>query len=239
MPPPERREVAPPRSPFGAEPPPPSPPPAPPPAPAAAPPPSDEKLFAPEDPAEGCASGDCVPAAAQPEPAPALVLESPLPPASPTADQWRAAVDRVRKASTRHGASLAFGRLLWIRPGEVALAYPRSASFHKATITAQSGRALIEKALTEHFGAPTRLVVEEAAELAAAAAPSLAEEEAKNRDEHEKSTDAMVRAHPAVRAALRHLGGEVEHIQVFDRPRPDALQGEDEVPEPPEQTRPE
>jgi hypothetical protein len=187
-------------------------------------------MFAPEDPPEGCASGDCVPEPAE------LKLEEPEPPppaptaAAPTADQWRAAVERVRRASTRHGASLAFGRLLWIRPGEVALAYPRSADFHKATIAAQSGRQLIEKLLAEHFGAPTRLVIEEAPELAAAAAPSLAEEDAKTRDAHEKSTDAMVRSHPSVRAALRLLGGEVEHIQVLDRPRADASgpEGEDE-----------
>jgi hypothetical protein len=196
----------------------------------------DSKLFAPEDPPEGCASGDCVP-----EPAELKLVEPEAPPpaapaAAPAADQWRAAVERVRRTSTRHGTSLAFGRLLWIRPGEVALAYPRSAAFHKSTITAQSGRALIEKSLAEHFGAPTRLIIEEAPELAAAAAPSLAEEEAKSRDAHEKSTDAMVRAHPAVRSVLRLLGGEVEHIQVLDRPRPeDALRPEGED----EQTRPE
>jgi len=140
--------------------------------------------------------------------------------------------------STRHGASLAYGRLLWIRPGEVAIAYPRGSDFHRATITAQSGKALIEKTLAEHFGAPTRLLVEEAPELAAAAAPSLAEEEATSRAAHEKSTGAMVRAHPAVRATLRALGGEVEHIQVLDRPRPDAPRAEGED-EPPDQTRPE
>lgn len=199
-------------------------------------PPEPEKLFAPEDPPEGCASGDCVPEPAElklqeePEPPP-----SPAPAAAPTADQWRAAVERVRRTSTRHGASLAFGRLLWIRPGEVALAYPRSADFHKATISAQSGRALVEKVLAEHFGAPTRLVVEEAPELAAAAAPSLAEEDAKSRDAHEKTTGAMVRSHPSVRAALRMLGGEVEHIQVLDRPRADAPRPEGED----EQARPE
>jgi hypothetical protein len=147
-------------------------------------------------------------------------------------------VDRVRAVSVRHGTSLSNGRLLWIRPGEVALAYTRESGLHKSTVTAQSGKALIEKALAEHFGAPTRLVVEEAPELAAAAAPSLAEEEAKSRAAHEKSTDAMVRQHPAVRAALRALGGEVEHIQVLDRPRPDLprADGEDEAPE---QNRPE
>jgi hypothetical protein len=128
-------------------------------------------------------------------------------------------VDRVRKASTRHGASLAFARLLWIRPGEVAVAFPKEAAFHRSTITAQSGKALIEKELAEHFGGPTRLVIEEAPELAAAAGPSLAEEEARSRAAHEKSTDQMVRSHPAVRAALRVLGGEVEHIQILERPR--------------------
>lgn len=188
------------------------------------------RLFPPEGSAEGCASGECLPEAeaeAAPEPSPGPEPEPqqrPLLPSAavPAADRWRGAVDRVKKASTRHGASLAFGRLLWIRPGEVAVAFPKEASFHRSTVSAQSGKALVEKVLAEHFGAPTRLVIEEAADVAAAAAPSLAEEEAQSRAAHEKSTDQMVRAHPAVRTALRLLGGEVEHIQVFDRPRPGA-----------------
>lgn len=143
-------------------------------------------------------------------------------------------MERVRAESSRHGTSLAFGRLLWLRPGEVAVAFPPGAAFQKSNVTGQSGRAVVEKILSEHFGAPTRLVVEEGAELIAAAAPSLAEEEQRSRAEHERSTSAMARNHPAVRAALRALGGEVEHVQVLDRPRGDAprAEGEDEAADP-------
>src|SRR6185295_2622786 len=92
------------------------------PAPAAPPAPADEKLFAPEGSAEGCASGECLPEQAAPPPPSA---------AAPTASQWRPAVDRIRATVPRQGTALAFGRLLWIRAGEVAVAYPKDAGFHK------------------------------------------------------------------------------------------------------------
>ncbi len=153
-----------------------------------------------------------------PEP-PAPVALLARPPASP-AEAWRAAVDKVRAASPRHGASLAFGRLISLRPGEVTLAYPREAGFHRTTIGASTGKTLVEKILAEHFGRPTRMLLEEGTDAAARAAPSIAEQDIKVRADHEKSTDAKVRTHPAMRAVLKLLGGEIEHIQVLERERP-------------------
>ncbi|MBI3182537.1 MAG: hypothetical protein HYZ28_10395 [Myxococcales bacterium] len=121
----------------------------------------------------------------------------------------------MREASPRHAKSLAFGRLIALRPGEVALSFPKDAAFHRATVTA-SGRALLEKTLSEHFGQPTRIVEEEGE-----AEPSLAEEEARDRKARERQAEAEVRAHPAVRSALRILGGEIEYVQVLEEKAPE------------------
>ncbi|MDQ3265060.1 MAG: DNA polymerase III subunit gamma/tau [Myxococcota bacterium] len=185
-----------------------------------------DRLFPQEAGPEGCASGECLPEVADapeledeaPEP-PTQVAQLARPPASPS-EAWRAAVDKVRAASPRHGASLAFGRLISLRPGEVTLAYPREAGFHRTTIGASTGKTLVEKVLAEHFGRPTRMLLEEGTDAAARAAPSIAEQDLKHRADHEKSTDAKVRTHPAMRAVLKLLGGEIEHIQVLERERP-------------------
>jgi hypothetical protein len=216
------------------------------------PPVDDERYFPEEGPAEGCASGECLPDApptplAEPEPeaesvrpfdvhhasraAAPLVASGRDNPRRPLQDRWRAAVDTMRSASGRHAKSLASGRLLWIREGEVALAYPPSQGFHKTTVAGGSGRPIVEKALSEHFGRPTKLVVQDCAEGdkdtagtgVAAGAPgtgliSIAEEDAQERAAHEKSTEGRVRSHPALRATLKHLGGEIEHIQVYESP---------------------
>src|SRR5208282_4311966 len=75
---------------------------------------------------------------------------------------WWAAVESVRAASARHAASLAQGRLVALRPGEVVLAYRPEASFHRTTVTGQSGRAAVERLLAVHFGRPTRIVLDDA-----------------------------------------------------------------------------
>jgi hypothetical protein len=139
-------------------------------------------------------------------------------------------VETVRAASARHAASLAQGRLVALRTGEVVLAYRPEANFHRNAVTSQSGRAAVERLLSEHFGRPTRLLLDDAA--AATAPKSLAEQDAEARAAHEVSTDQTVRGHPAIRAALRILGGELEHIQVLERERTGAP-GSDVIDEPP------
>ncbi|OJH33653.1 hypothetical protein [Cystobacter ferrugineus] len=226
------------------------------PLPAPEPPPiEDERYFPEEGPADGCASGECLPeepppplsefvpsSSSEPEPPPmeaSTPRGAPPAPASmavsgrdnprrPLQDRWRAAVDTMRQASGRHAKSLACGRLLWIREGEVAIAYTPKDGFHKSTVSG-TGRAIVEKALAEHFGRPTKLVVQDCAEgdkaAEGAGGPetgtgliSLAEQDASERAAYEKSTEGRVRAHPAVRATLKLLGGEIEHIQVYDLP---------------------
>ncbi|HYI01177.1 DNA polymerase III subunit gamma/tau [Hyalangium sp.] len=200
----------------------------------------EERLFAEEGSAEGCASGECLPDAPQQESAAAVPPQpTAAAPSQPTAampplastgrdtpslsagERWRAAVEAVKAASPRHGAALAHGRLLWLRPGEVGVAYIAAAAFHRGQVMGGTGRALVEKALSEHFGRPTKLLVEEATGEVAATL-SIAEQEAQARTAHQHTTEGKVRSHPAIRAVLKHLGGEIEHIQVLEPERPAA-----------------
>jgi hypothetical protein len=144
------------------------------------------------------------------------------------AERWRVVVDNVRNVAPRHGASLAFARLLWIRQGEIAVGFTPAHGFHKTTVLSAVGKAAIEKCFLEHFGRPTVLKVEALPEASAAssegsggpapalAGPSIAEQEQADRRRHEQETEAIVRNHPAVRATLKLLGGEIEHVQVLE-----------------------
>jgi len=146
-------------------------------------------------------------------------------------ERWRAAVESVKQSVPRQGKSLAFGRLLWIRPGEIAVGYTKADDFHRSAVSG-SGKGVIERALSDFFQKPTVLLIQNAPDLPPEALPkSLAEQDAQERAVHEKSTDVRVRSHPALRAVLRILGGEVEHIQIYEQERPAVLATQGEVPE--------
>jgi DNA polymerase III subunit gamma/tau len=158
----------------------------------------------------GCATGECLP-----EVAPARAGRDD--PSRPLLERWRAALDTVARESSRHAASLKQGRVLHLREGEVGLAFRPDAGFHRTTVTGQSGRQVVERLLSLHFGRPTRLLVDDRA--APGGEKSLAELDAEERAEHERATGQSVRSHPAIVATLRILGGELEHIQVLERER--------------------
>ncbi|MBN1204976.1 MAG: DNA polymerase III subunit gamma/tau [Myxococcaceae bacterium] len=185
--------------------------------------PVDERLFAEEGSAEGCAAGECLPdTQPEPEAAPSPVGNGRDNPALPAGERWRAAVESVRSTSPRHGTALAHGRLLWLRAGEVGLAYAPTAAFHRGMVTGTTGRPQVEKMLAEHFGRPMKLAVEEATGEGASSTLSIAEQESQARAAHAQNTEGKVRTHPAIRAVLKFLGGEIEHIQVLEPERPPA-----------------
>lgn len=163
----------------------------------------DARLFDPEGSAEGCASGDCLPEKA---------------PAANDADRWKAAVEAVRLASPRHGKSLSHGRLVGLEPGTVRIAFPQDAAFHRSTVFGMS-RQLIEQELTKYFGAPTRVAEDNTTVALKAAAPSIAEEEAKETAARHRDIDARISQHPAIRNVVRLLGGTVEHVQYLEPAR--------------------
>ncbi|MFO0600947.1 MAG: DNA polymerase III subunit gamma/tau [Myxococcaceae bacterium] len=197
-------------------------------------PPPDVKLFAPEGSAEGCASGDCLPGETKPAlveskpptPPPDLApadeeeLEAPRAPA-PTKgpvgddDKWRRAVEALREASPRHGKSLSYARFLGFTPEGVRLAFPQDAAFHRSQVIGMS-RALVESELAKSLGRPVKLLEETNAAALENAPKSIAEVEASDRSSREKGIEERVRAHPALRNVIRHLGGALEHIAYLE-----------------------
>lgn len=126
-------------------------------------------------------------------------------------------MEAVRAVSARHAKSLEYGRVLKLAEGQVLLGFPSEAAFHRATITG-SARPMIEKALSEHFGAPTRITAEQ---LPAGGTPpgaelSLGEQAERRRAEREREVDARARSHPALLETLRVLGGKLEHLKVLE-----------------------
>jgi hypothetical protein len=127
------------------------------------------------------------------------------------------AVNFVRTSSPRLGASLAFGRPVSLGSSELTLAFSKQSAFHRG-IVGGSGRGQIEQMLSAHFGRAVRLRIEDAS--ANSAAPlSPAEREAQQKDARDRELAATVRANPAVQAALRLLGGEIEQMQLLENPR--------------------
>ncbi|HTS81477.1 MAG TPA: DNA polymerase III subunit gamma/tau, partial [Myxococcaceae bacterium] len=171
----------------------------------------------------GCATGECLPGPA--------ARRGRDDPARPLLDRWRAALDTVAAESPRHSASLKNARLLYLREGEVGIAFRADAGFHRTTVTGQSGRPVVERLLSTHFGRPIRLILDESPG-AGAGGKTLADIDAEARAEHERATGESVRNHPAILATLRILGGELEHIQVLERERTGAP-GSDVVDEQP------
>src|SRR5262249_15490998 len=152
-------------------------------------------------------------------PEPSTVVEAATPshkpvlrrddPTEASSDRWRKAVDAVRGALPRLGTSLAFGRLVALKPGEVRLSFPKQAAFHRATVLG-SGKQMIEKFLATYFGRETQIGLEESPPEASEAQLSPAEQAAHDRAAYVQQTEESVRNDPAVRSALRLLGGEIE-----------------------------
>jgi hypothetical protein len=114
-----------------------------------------------------------------------------------------------------------------MRAGEIVLGFLPTAGLHRMTVTAAAGKATIDKLLAEHFGRPVRLTFQDITADDTRATLSIAEQDAQSRANHEKSTEGKVRGHPAVRAVLKFLGGEIEHIQVYEPERPSAVPAAD------------
>jgi hypothetical protein len=131
-------------------------------------------------------------------------------------DRWLRAAEYLRQKLPRPGMSLSFGRLVSIEPGQVRLAFPSDAAFHRSTV-AGSGKEALEKELSEYFACPTRILAENHSPVIATIAPSPVEEQARTRAEREGKIEEKVRSHPVVLASLRILGGNLEHIEVLER----------------------
>jgi hypothetical protein len=121
----------------------------------------------------------------------------------------------VRATSVRYGKSLSFGRFISAEAGQLKIAFPIDAGFHRATVFGNA-KPEIEKLISTALGQVTRLVEDTSKDAATSAPKSIAEQELSDRTARENSIDARIRLHPAVQNVLRLFGGHVENVQVLD-----------------------
>src|SRR5690606_14175931 len=100
-------------------------------------------------------------------------------PSLPQDARWRAWLASIRETHDVLYTVLAEGRLAWIRPGEVALAFGDEHAFHRAQIEGGGARGKAESLLSSWFGRPTRLRLDVKIE---AETVSVAEEERRRRE---------------------------------------------------------
>ena len=143
----------------------------------------------------------------------ALLRAAPTPPpaADPEPDlqgRWRSLIDSVR-AARKAGAAAALEHAipLKIDRGGVQIAFRKGAG--QAAIV-QEARPAVEAAFEKAFGfrVPLQIVEQDAP-----ADTSVAEQKQKLRAAASESRIALAREHPAVRAAVEVLGGEIEDVR--------------------------
>jgi len=131
-------------------------------------------------------------------------------PKSSEEDRWRALISAVKAArKMSQAAALEKGVPLRIVPGTVAVGF-RSPSDALALEDADSRRA-VEAAFAGVLGSAVKLVIEKLP--AESAATSLAEEKERAKGERKGLRLQQGREHPAVRAAVEVLGGEIEDVR--------------------------
>jgi DNA polymerase-3 subunit gamma/tau len=123
--------------------------------------------------------------------------------------RWRRLIESVR-AARKAGAAAALEHAvpLKIDRTSVQIAFRKGAA-HAAIV--QEARAAVEAAFEKALGFPARLQLVE--QDAPAPDASVAEQKQKQRAAASSSRVALAREHPAVRAAVEVLGGEIEDVR--------------------------
>ncbi len=139
---------------------------------------------------------------------------APPPPAGSPADRWRTLVEQVEKVSPRAAPALKEAALLSLGDGEIAIQLPAGI----VADTIERRRPEIEAVFARALGRPTRLVIRtgpapspEAAP--AAAAPSIAQTEAAEKQAKAARLHEAARTHPNVREAAKILEGGITKIE--------------------------
>jgi DNA polymerase III subunit gamma/tau len=148
----------------------------------------------------GCATQECV--------------QAPAAPADSKTDseRWKDAIETVRAKRARVAISLSHGRLLDLGPSAALIGFTPDDSFHRAQV--QKSKAEIEGLLAAYFGRPVALKIEQSAPTVTIRSP--AEEAEATARAREQESLRLAREHPAVSAAVRLLGGNVEEIRLTD-----------------------
>jgi DNA polymerase-3 subunit gamma/tau len=158
---------------------------------------------APSAPATGVGHATAAPASA-----PAARLERGDDPSLDDGLRWRKALEAVKTQRPLLAMHLSEGRLLSLKPGEVALGYTPDQIFHRKQVDVAEAQDL----LSGWFGAPLVLRVQDASP---GAPTSVAEDKRREWDERARRLTAAAEASPEVQLVKEILGGEIEEIRVL------------------------
>jgi DNA polymerase III subunit gamma/tau len=131
-------------------------------------------------------------------------------PASVTPQSFAAAAAAVFKQSPRLGTALKNGRLRSLGPGRIALAFPAQ-DFRASQLLAE--KAEVERLLGRELSGAVALELAEG--LLENDPPSIAELESQGESARVDRAKEAALSSPAVRDAVRILGGTVEEVRVF------------------------
>lgn len=153
-----------------------------------------------------------------PPPAPAPPEPEPASPALPSRQvlpderhaRWRAVVDAVGERKRLLGSCLEHARLLTWDEGHLSLGFERG-DIYLQNVT--SDRPLLEELLTQALGGPVRLELVELAPDATGMVATLAEAQDQAEREARAERLRLGREHPAVMAAARLLGADIEDVK--------------------------
>ena len=130
-------------------------------------------------------------------------------PDAPIELRWRALVEAVR-AARKMGAATALERAIPLRIGNGAVAVAFRHPNDALPLEDRETRAAVEAAFARTLGAKAALRIEQAPEAPQA---SLHDEKERARKEQKVQRLQAGRDHPAVRAAVELLGGEIEDVR--------------------------
>jgi len=123
---------------------------------------------------------------------------------------WRAIVARLPDARHELAAFLSRAAPLEAKPGAVVIAFGPDEPF---VAEVERERSLVERLASEHFGAPTTVVIERDSARAAGVA-TLATLDAEEAERQRRAALAKVKNHPRVTDAVEVLGARVKDLKL-------------------------
>jgi DNA polymerase-3 subunit gamma/tau len=143
----------------------------------------------------------------------------PVPAATPVAEpeastslNWEQVLDRVETQQPNLAPFLSVGKPVFLRPGEVKLAYPATASVARAMIEKPENLKFISEVCAELARHPIRLVLVELTDELKAG-PSMAEMRAARERGQKEALLERTRSHPLVKQTLEMFGGQLTAVR--------------------------
>jgi DNA polymerase-3 subunit gamma/tau len=126
---------------------------------------------------------------------------------------WRAIVGRVSNERPELGAFLARSAPLEVEAGSIKIGFGATEPF---VAQVQQALASIEQAASEHYGAPTKVVIDPDEKRAAGIA-SIASLDAEEEERKRRAALVKVKNHPRVTEAVEVLGARLKELKLAER----------------------